>query len=147
MPVTDQKTDRQDITDLKPQAIYESPSRRRVWVGLLNESSTGLFIKTMWHWSAAAPLHSLWDLLWLWGFATLTSSRGSAKHKRTTTNNNMAQRRLDEHNAPFYGHYTAREICHFENSASSYHWMNLAVMRQSTLGQLSDSQLSQTRGR
>lgn len=39
MPVTDQKTDRQDITHLKPQAIYEAPSRRRVWVSLVNESS------------------------------------------------------------------------------------------------------------
>lgn len=49
-------TDRQDITHLKPQAIYETPSRRRVWVSLLNESSSGLFIKTVQRRSAAPPL-------------------------------------------------------------------------------------------
>lgn len=98
MPATDQKTDRQDITDLKPRAIYESPlSRRRVRASLLKESSMGLFINTMRHRSAAASPHSLWDLLWLQGFAALTSSPGSAKHKRKTTNNNMAQRRWDAH--------------------------------------------------
>lgn len=40
--------------------------------------------------------------------------------------------------APFEGHYTTREICHFETSASSYQWMNLVVIWQSTLGRLSD---------
>lgn len=67
-------------------------------------------------------------------------------HKRTTANNNMAQRRLDAHNAALYGHYTSREICHSESSAGSYHWMNLIVMRQNTVDQLSCSKLSQTRG-
>lgn len=66
-------------------------------------------------------------------------------HKRTTANNNMAQRRLDAHNAALYGHYTSREICHSESSAGSYHWMNLIVMRQNTVDQLSCSKLSQTR--
>lgn len=38
---------RQDITDLKPQAIYENPLRLRVWVSLLSETSKGFSIKTM----------------------------------------------------------------------------------------------------
>ncbi len=34
---------RQDITDLKPQAIYENPLRYWVWVSSVNESSKGFF--------------------------------------------------------------------------------------------------------
>lgn len=77
----------QDITDLKPQAIYENPLRPWVWVSSVNESSKGFFF---FHQHNVEQVCNSSDTLTLW--CSMTSSSCSAEitlwTQRTATNNN-----------------------------------------------------------
>lgn len=83
---------RQDITDLKLQAIYETPLRPWVWESSVNESSEDFSIKTMWSRSATPPMHSICDVVWLQGTELILWAHTL---QRTTTNNNATQQRED----------------------------------------------------